>query len=114
MAFEATVTLTGDTTSYQINPNIKKFALKDVGFQETKVGNFVLKRSLDPNSPYNATVELKVMVNKDLTGFKLATLTGNEMRDVNIFKMAKKDDFLEQFHYIMGTLAEREIINPVD
>ncbi|GAX01849.1 DUF1831 domain-containing protein [Secundilactobacillus silagei] len=113
MAFDKTSKLQGDEQSYTISDGIKKFSLRDVGFNESKNGNFTLKRSLDPSSPYNATVELKVMVNSDLSGFKMAAVAGNGMREVNIFKMERKDAFLEQFHYIMDNLEEREIIVPV-
>ncbi|MTV82901.1 DUF1831 domain-containing protein [Secundilactobacillus folii] len=112
MAFDRTSKLLGDDQSYTISEGIKKFSLRDVGFIESKNGNFTLKRSLDPTSPYNATVELKVMVNADLSGFKLSAVAGKGMREVNIFKMDRKDAFLEQFHYIMENLAERDIIVP--
>lgn len=113
MAFDKTTKLLGDQQAYTISQQIKKFSLKDVGFQETKNGNFILKRSLDPSSPYNAAVELKVTVNADLSGFKFAALAANGMREVNIFKMEKSAAYLEQFHYIMATLSDREIIEPV-
>lgn len=112
MAYDKTAKLLGDDQSYTISDGIKKFALKDVGFLESKNGVFTLKRSLDPSSPYNATVELKVTVNADLSGFKLAALAGNGLREVNIFKMERTSEFLEQFHYIMENLAERDIIVP--
>lgn len=110
MAYEQITKLQGDDQNYTISPQIKKFALKDVGFQESKNGNFVLQRSLDPSSPYNAAVELKVMVNAAMSGFKLSAVAGNGLREVNIFKMEKKDSYLEQFHYIMANLDERDII----
>ncbi|GAX03592.1 cysteine desulfurase [Secundilactobacillus pentosiphilus] len=113
MAFDKTTQLQGDDQAYTISDGIKKFSLRDVGFNESKNGSFTLKRSLDPTSPYSATVELKVTVNSDLTGFKMAAVAGNGLREVNIFKMERKDAFLEQFHYIMENLAEREIIVPV-
>ncbi|GAW99374.1 DUF1831 domain-containing protein [Secundilactobacillus mixtipabuli] len=114
MAFDKTSKLQGDDQAYTISDGIKKFSLRDVGFSEGKTGSFTLVRSLDPTSPYSATVELKVTVNADLTGFKMAAVAANGMREVNIFKMERKDAFLEQFHYIMENLAEREIIVPVE
>ncbi len=74
MAFNKTVTLQGDSTAYTISSNVKKYTLKDLGFQETKVGNFSLKRSLDPKSPFNPSIELKVMINSTLDGFKMAAV----------------------------------------
>ena len=47
MAFEKSVALKDCLYSYEVNPNVKKFTLKDNTFAETKVGNFELTRLLE-------------------------------------------------------------------
>ncbi len=50
MAYATTAKILGDTTTYQLSPNVKKYSLRDTGFIETKGGKFQLERSLDPES----------------------------------------------------------------
>ena len=52
MAYATTAKILGDTTTYQLSPNVKKYSLRDTGFIETKGGKFQLERSLDPASPF--------------------------------------------------------------
>ncbi|MCJ0582876.1 DUF1831 domain-containing protein, partial [Enterococcus cecorum] len=47
MAFEKTATVLGSTVKYQMNPNAKRYTLRDNGFVETNGGNFQLIRSLE-------------------------------------------------------------------
>ena len=47
MAYATTAKILGDTTTYQLSPNVKKYSLRDTGFIETKGGKFQLERSLD-------------------------------------------------------------------
>ena len=113
MAYSKTATLLGDTVTYTLSDGAKKFALKDVGFNETKRGNFVLERGLDPDSPYNPKVTLKVTVDADLTGFWMKALTSNGLHEVDIFKLPEAKGMVEQFRYNMNAMIEREILDPV-
>ncbi len=36
MAYATTAKILGDTTTYQLSPNVKKYSLRDTGFIETK------------------------------------------------------------------------------
>ena len=50
MEFTKTVQISGDKDKYTISPEIKKYALLDLGFEQTNRGNFeYLGRSLDQN-----------------------------------------------------------------
>ena len=53
MAYGQKSKLQGDTRTFELSPEIKRYSLRDVGFAESKGGKFTLERSLDPNSPYN-------------------------------------------------------------
>ena len=109
MAFANAVKVTGDSVTYEIASTIKKFTLKDVGFVETKNGNYSLERSLDPTSPYNASYKLKVMIDKDLSGFKMSVTTGNGLVKVNIFKTDDTKPVVEQFKFVMQNLVDRGV-----
>ncbi|KRM60095.1 DUF1831 domain-containing protein [Secundilactobacillus malefermentans] len=110
MAFTTEVTDLGDNKVYRLSDNIKKYTLKDVGFVESKAGNFVLERSLDPESPYQKSVKLKMMVSKDLGSFKLATVTANGLQNINIFKNETHEKLVEQFNHLIEVLEEREVV----
>ncbi|MDT3394998.1 MAG: DUF1831 domain-containing protein, partial [Bacillota bacterium] len=51
---KTTATVLGSTVQYRLNPAVKKYTLRDVGFVPTNNGNFQMERPLDPNSPFNS------------------------------------------------------------
>lgn len=110
--YQTTAKITGDDTTYQLNPSVKKYSLRDVGFEESKTGKFTLTRSLDVNSPYNSGYLLKVVVAKDLKTFKLATTAKNGLAKVNIFKGQPEEIAArkQQLGYILGELVDRNIL----
>ncbi|MFD1319387.1 DUF1831 domain-containing protein [Loigolactobacillus zhaoyuanensis] len=110
MAFAATATIKGNDTIYALHLNVKKYTLKDVGFTETRGGNFQLERPLDPNSPYNQAFKLKITVAKDLQNLKMSITTANGLQAVDIFKQPAKDEEITQFNFLMDNLIEREIL----
>ena len=71
MAFETSVSLKDCKYTYSLHPNVKKYTLRDNTFAVTKVGNYELNRLLEavPNSGEGFL--LKIIFNKDLTGFKI-------------------------------------------
>lgn len=86
MAFEKTIQLKNCRYEYTISPSIKRFTLKDNTFYETKVGNYELTRLLEkvPNS--GEGFQLKIVINKDLTGAKINITDKFGLRLVDIFK----------------------------
>jgi len=108
--FEKQMQVDGDADVYELNPNVKPYALKDVGFQLSNAGNYTLERSVDPTSPYNRNQMLRVVVAKDLSGFKMSTTNASGNRRVNIFKGAHAEGNVEQYHFILQNLIDREII----
>lgn len=110
MLFEKTMQVDGDTDTYELHPNVKPYALKDVGFQVSNAGNYMLERSVDPTSPYNKNQMLKVIVAKDLSGFKMSTTNASGNARVNIFKGAHAEGNVEQYHFILQNLIDREIL----
>lgn len=109
MAFEKQVKVVGDSETYVISPAIKKYTLRDLGFEISKRGTFTFERSLDPNSPYKAAAKLKIVVNEDLTGFKMNTVNASGTIAMNIFTNARADEFSTQYHYILDEMVERGV-----
>ncbi|MGT2711302.1 DUF1831 domain-containing protein [Streptococcus oriscaviae] len=113
MAFEHSVTLKNCDYTYQINPAIKKYTLRDNTFEQTKVGNYQLTRMLEevPNS--NQGFLLKIIINSDLTGFKINITDKSGLRLVDIFKPDSNKVIQEKFYFLMDSLVDREIFTKV-
>lgn len=109
MAYATTAKILGDTTTYQLSPNVKKYSLRDTGYIETKGGKFQLERSLDPASPFKG-FKLKIVVSADLKSFKMVTTTANGLKEVNIFKGKDTATNQEQLEYILADLVARNVI----
>lgn len=103
-------TIKGDQQSYRVNANIKKYALSDVGFIKTPRGNFVLQRSLDPMDPYTAKKKLKVTIDHNLKLLDMSTTDASGLQTIDIFKKGGDPAAIEQYHFIVQNLLEREII----
>ena len=92
----------------------KSVALKDNTFAETKVGNFELTRLLEeiPNSGQGFL--LKIIFNKDLSGFKINITDKSGLRLVNIFKSEDQKILQQKFYFLMDSLVEREIFTKTE
>lgn len=110
MEFTKQVQIPGDSDTYVISDDIKKYALLDLGFEQTKRGNFEYKGSLDTDNPFNPVARLRILINADLDGFKMETLSGNGMRKVNIFKHQRAAEFVEQYRYILDEMIDRHVL----
>ncbi len=66
MAYQKKASLLGDKRTFELAAQIKKYTLRDVGFTESHGGKFVLERSLDPNSPFNAALKFKMTISAEL------------------------------------------------
>lgn len=114
MAFETKVTLKDCRYTYQINPAVKKYTLRDNTFETTKVGNYQLTRILEevPNS--NQGFLLKIIINSDLTGFKINITDQSGLHIVNIFKENANPVIQEKFYFLMESLVDREIFTKIE
>ncbi|ACG62401.1 TPA: DUF1831 domain-containing protein [Streptococcus equi subsp. zooepidemicus] len=109
MAFEKEIALKDCKYSYRISPKIKKYTLRDTTFSQTKIGHYQLTRLLEkvPNS--GEGFPLKITINKDLDGFKLAITDQSGLRLVNIFKSEEHSILQDKFYFLMDSLVERDI-----
>ncbi|MDO4903320.1 MAG: DUF1831 domain-containing protein [Limosilactobacillus sp.] len=109
MEFAKSVKLNGDKDTYSISPDIKKFTLMDLGFEQTRMGNFEYKGSLDTDNPFKPIARLRILINADLDGFKMETVSGNGARKINIFTHQRSAEFVEQLHFILKEMCERNV-----
>lgn len=114
MAFEKAVALKDCDFIYEISPNIKKYTLRDNTFEQTPVGHFQLTRMLEevPNS--NQGFLLKIILNKDLSGFKINVTDKSGLKLVNIFKEGSNKVIQEKFYFLMDSLVDRNIFTKKD
>ena len=103
-------TVLGDSTTYRLNPAVKKYTLRDVGFVPTNNGNFQLERPLDPKSPFNAAIKLKITIEKELKTFKMSITSPDGLRAVDIFKNEQNAANVEQFNFTIQHLIDRDIL----
>ncbi|WP_314737830.1 DUF1831 domain-containing protein [Limosilactobacillus urinaemulieris] len=109
MQFAKTVQLQGDSDKYSLSPEVKRYTLIDLGFEETKRGNFEYVGSVDTDNPFKPVAKLRILISADLTGVKMETVTGNGMRKINIFTHPRAKEFVEQYHFILKEMLKRNV-----
>ncbi|MDY3025132.1 DUF1831 domain-containing protein [Streptococcus pluranimalium] len=114
MAFEKSVGLKDCRYRYTIDPQIKKYTLKDLTFTENKVGHYELSRLLEevPNSGNGFL--LRIVIHKELTGFKLNITDPSGLRIVNIFKSEDHHILQDKFYFLMDSLVDRHIFTKTE
>ncbi|ADG39835.1 MULTISPECIES: cysteine desulfurase [Leuconostoc] len=109
MAFNQKVTVAGDAT-YKISNQIKKYTLGDLGFVTNNAGVYILHRALEPEKSLANSIQLKVSVNQDLTGFKLSTVSAGDVVRVDIFKNSHANDMVKLYHFFIDELVARGVL----
>ena len=105
-----TVIINGDTRKYTIDPEIKRYALIDVGFRQTQRGNYVYDRPLYNDSPYNATCKLKITINETMDHITMVVTDRNGLQKVNIFKNEQLAEMVKLLNYTLKDLEDHQII----
>ena len=87
MEFTKTVQISGDKDKYTISPEIKKYALLDLGFEQTNRGNFEYLGSLDTDNPFKPVARLRILINNDLEKliFLITNAQLNLFNNITIF-----------------------------
>lgn len=107
------VTINGDHRQFTVNADLKKYALIDAGFKQTKRGNYVYEHPLYNDSPYNAPTKLKITLRADLATLTMVITDRNGLQKVNIFKNKQLKPTVELLNFILKDLIERKIITEV-
>ena len=105
----------GSPVGYKLGSNAKKYTLRDLGFTETRQGNFQIIRALDPTPQIKSGVKLKITVNKTLDGLKMSIVTQDGMKAVNIFANDDSDSKMiqDKFRFVMSAMIQRECFEEV-
>lgn len=106
----------GSKVGYQLSKEIKRYTLRDVGFIETKQGNFQLQRPLDPTPQMKTGLVLKITVAKDFSGLKMSIVGQNGMKAVNIFDNNTDEGKMiqEKFQFYINGLIQRQCLDIVE
>lgn len=113
MEFVKQLQIPGDIDAYKISEGIKKYTLIDLGFEESRRGNFLYSGSLDSNNPFKPMARLKITINPELSGFKMETVNTNGFAKVNIFKHPQHERLERQYHYILDEMVNRHVFDKV-
>lgn len=115
MPYQAIARPLGSKVGYQMNPSVKKYTLRDVGFVETKQGNFQLVRPLDPTPQIKTGLKLKITIEKNLKTLKMSIVNEKGLKAVDIFNLNRPDaDMIrEKFEFYMNGMIQREIFEVV-
>lgn len=113
MAFEKEATLLGSKETFKVNPNAKKYTLRDNGFEETKKGNFQLMRTMDTNLLNKQGVKLKIVISDEVSQLKISITTGNGLRPVNIYNGEAYKEIREKVTFTLTDLVERGVLEKV-
>lgn len=109
MAYDKVTTLKGSSKSYRLHDDIKRYTLRDNGFQETKTGNFQYFRDVSPLNS-NQSVMLKILVSKDLDSLRMSTTTANGLKTLDVYGKANMETVVENINYILASLIEENVI----
>lgn len=113
MAFDKVTTLKGSGKKFQMNEQVKRYTLRDNGFEETKSGNFQFIRDLDTNTLNKQGLKVKIAVSNDLKTLKLSTTTSNGLKTVDVYGKETMADAREQLEFILDGLVERGVLTVI-
>ena len=110
MAFEKNVSLKGSGKTFRLNEQVKRYTLRDNGFEETKNGNFQLVRDLDNSVLNKQGIKVKIVVAADLKTLKVSTTTSNGLQTVDFYGNKTMSSSKDQFEYILDSLVENGVL----
>lgn len=113
MAMTASVQLKGASKKFKLADTVKKYTLRDYGFQEGKQGNFEFERVVTASFNDSREVLFKMKVNSGLDGFSMTVTNLNGMQVVNVYKndsMGPLQEAVERLQADMVTMGILEEI----
>ncbi|MGY4104385.1 cysteine desulfurase [Ignavigranum ruoffiae] len=108
MSFQQEAELKGFDRVFKVSPACKAYTLRDNGFMKTNSGNHVYKR--DMNVDHKQGLILKVMVNKDLDGLSIATVSHNELKRIDVSKLDNNAMLVEKINFIFDGFIDRNVL----
>lgn len=101
-------TLQGSADTYRLSSTVKKYTLRDNGFEPSKSGKFQLNRNLELGAAKSP--KFKMTVAEDLKTFNMSAVTANGLREINLYK---GDNFAEakvRAEQVLASLVEAGIL----
>lgn len=115
MEFSKTFQVDGDGIRYSINSELKRYTLLDLGFVMNKnSGSYTMEKSLDPTTPYNKSIKIKIVINNNLDMIKVHNINSSGLKKVNIFQMQDSEPVIEQYKFIIQNLVDRKVIEKIN
>lgn len=111
MAFLEKDALQGAPDSYRLSSTVKKYTLRDNGFEPTKNGNFQFNRNLELGS--GPSPKLKMTVTSDLSKFTLSAVTANGLREINLYKGETFADARKRAEQVLTGFVEAGILEKI-
>ena len=105
--------LPGSETKYRINPDAKRYTMKDNAFIETKNGNFQYERVLSTQPGNKTAPVLKVTVSKALTNLKISTVAANGIKKVNLFANDQMHEYRELAEFYLENFVQESVLERV-
>ncbi|RPA59121.1 hypothetical protein EF384_06870 [Aerococcus agrisoli] len=113
MAFATKVQLKGADKTFKLADTVKKYTLRDYGFQEGKQGNFEFERVVKPTFNDSREVLFKMKVAADLSGFTMTVTNLNGMQVVNVYKNDTLQPLREAVENLQADLVERGVLEEI-
>ncbi|WP_027107614.1 hypothetical protein [Lacticigenium naphthae] len=103
MGLEKTASIPGESKQYRVHPEVKKYTLRDNGFQESKSGKYHLTRTLSVNPMDKKAPLLKINIGSDLTTLKISITTQNGLQSLIL---PNKENFKEAYGIAQSVLYQ--------
>ncbi len=93
---------------FQINPECKPYTLRDNGFTNTKIGNFMYKRDLNVDTAQGLV--LKVVVDKNIEKLSISTVNKTGLNNINVMKLEDNEMIVEKINFIFDGFIDRDVL----
>ncbi|EXJ22812.1 hypothetical protein ADIAL_1663 [Alkalibacterium sp. AK22] len=102
--------LPGGKDYYKVNPEAKRYTLRDNGFTESKNGSFHYERILSMHSGDKTAPRLKIIISRAIDELKLSTVTANGLKKIDLYKSEQLTEEKQFAENIIQTLVEGNVL----
>lgn len=113
MAMTASAQLKGASKKFKLADTVKKYTLRDYGFQESKQGNFEFERIVRASFNDSREVLFKMKVNASLDGFSMTVTNLNGMQVVNVYKNDSMTPLQEAVERLQADMVTAGILEEI-
>lgn len=113
MAMTASAQLKGANKKFKLADTVKKYTLRDYGFQESRQGNFEFERIVTTSFNDSREVLFKMKVNASLDNFSMTVTNLNGMQVVNVYKNETMVPLQEAIERLQADMVSAGILEEV-